>query len=152
MVTVSNRTLASPSPQTTLFSRSRKTPLPPRAARVQTPYKYGGESRDFQIADLAEIIRKRNEIKPGYEQPPIFDTDRNVGVVQGHPIRPGLDVCVQLSSVKTVSNQCTREHRNGLPRRNLLPFQCRCQREARNKQHSKPLHSGSTSRCFNHRK
>src|SRR3989442_8676902 len=33
MVTVSNRTLASPSPQTTLFSRSRKTPLPPRAAR-----------------------------------------------------------------------------------------------------------------------
>src|SRR2546422_474352 len=34
MVTVSNRTLASPSPQTTLFSRSRKTPLPPRAARA----------------------------------------------------------------------------------------------------------------------
>src|SRR5207244_2202433 len=34
MVTVSNRTLASPSPQSTLFSRSRKTPLPPRAAMV----------------------------------------------------------------------------------------------------------------------
>src|SRR2546430_578987 len=32
MVTVSKRTLASPSPQTTLFSRSRKTPLPPQAA------------------------------------------------------------------------------------------------------------------------
>jgi hypothetical protein len=35
---------------------------------VQTPWRYGGESRDFQIADLTEIIRKRNEIKPGYEQ------------------------------------------------------------------------------------
>ena len=36
--------------------------------RVQTPYKYGGQSRDFQIADLTEILKKRDEIKPGYDQ------------------------------------------------------------------------------------
>ncbi len=36
--------------------------------KVQTPWKYGGESRDFQIADLTEILQKRAEVKPGYEQ------------------------------------------------------------------------------------
>lgn len=35
---------------------------------VQTPWLYGGQSRDFQIADLADILAKRAEAKPGYEQ------------------------------------------------------------------------------------
>jgi len=35
---------------------------------VQTPWKYGGESRNFQIADLSEILKQRNAIAPGYQQ------------------------------------------------------------------------------------
>lgn len=51
---------------------SKEVPLTLRKAystpEVQTPWKYGGESRNFQIADLAEILKQRNAIKPGYEQ------------------------------------------------------------------------------------
>jgi caspase domain-containing protein len=35
---------------------------------VQTPWKYGCENRDFQIADLTTIIRKREQATPGAEQ------------------------------------------------------------------------------------
>jgi hypothetical protein len=35
---------------------------------VQTPWKYGGESRNFQIADLSEILKQHNAVKPGYSQ------------------------------------------------------------------------------------
>jgi len=51
---------------------SKEVPLTLRKAystpEVQTPWKYGGESRNFQIADLTEILKQRNAIKPGYEQ------------------------------------------------------------------------------------
>lgn len=43
----------------------RKTYSTPEA---QTPWKYGGESRNFQIADLSEILKQRNAISPGYQQ------------------------------------------------------------------------------------
>jgi hypothetical protein len=36
--------------------------------KVQTPWKYGGESRDFEIANLSQIFEQRNHIKPGYDQ------------------------------------------------------------------------------------
>ena len=35
---------------------------------VQTPWKYGGESHDFQIANLAAIVEQRSQAKPGAEQ------------------------------------------------------------------------------------
>ncbi len=35
---------------------------------VQTPWKYGGENHDFQIADLAAIIHQREQAKPGAKQ------------------------------------------------------------------------------------
>jgi len=51
---------------------STEVPLTLRKAystpEVQTPWKYGGENRDFQIADLTEILEKRKQVKPGYEQ------------------------------------------------------------------------------------
>jgi hypothetical protein len=51
---------------------SKEVPLTLRKAHstpeVQTPWKYGGESRNFQIADLAEILKQRNAINPGYQQ------------------------------------------------------------------------------------
>lgn len=51
---------------------STEVPLTLRKAystpEVQTPWKYGGENRDFQIADLSEILEKRKQVKPGYEQ------------------------------------------------------------------------------------
>src|SRR2546429_1140392 len=62
MVTVSNRTLASPSPQTTLFSRSRKTPLPPRAASLRlrfTPLKnrmWIAHVLPYTTRDLARLL------------------------------------------------------------------------------------------------
>lgn len=51
---------------------SKEVPLTLRKAHstpeVQTPWKYGGESRNFQIANLSEILKQRNAIKPGYSQ------------------------------------------------------------------------------------
>jgi hypothetical protein len=35
---------------------------------VQTPWKYGGENHDFQIADLTTILQERLQAKPGVEQ------------------------------------------------------------------------------------
>jgi len=35
---------------------------------VQTPWKYGGESRNFQIADLTEIFKQRTAMPQGYQQ------------------------------------------------------------------------------------
>jgi uncharacterized caspase-like protein len=35
---------------------------------VQTPWRYGGESQDFQIADLTAIVEEREQAKPGAEQ------------------------------------------------------------------------------------
>jgi len=51
---------------------SREVPLTLRKTRsgpdAQTPWKYGGESRNFQLADLTEILKLKNAIAPGYEQ------------------------------------------------------------------------------------
>ena len=51
---------------------SREVPLTLRKTystpETQTPWKYGGESRNFQIADLTEILKQRNATPTGYEQ------------------------------------------------------------------------------------
>ena len=51
---------------------SKEVPLTLRKAYstplVQTPWRYGGENRNFQIADLSEVIRQRNAVSPGYQQ------------------------------------------------------------------------------------
>jgi uncharacterized caspase-like protein len=39
-----------------------------RTPDVQTPWRYGGESQDFQIADLTKLIQEREQAKPGAEQ------------------------------------------------------------------------------------
>ncbi len=36
--------------------------------RVQTPWVYGSQSRDFVIADLDDVLKKRMAVKPGYDQ------------------------------------------------------------------------------------
>jgi len=38
------------------------------ALEVQTPWLYGVQNRDFQIADLAPILATRAKVKPGYGQ------------------------------------------------------------------------------------
>src|SRR5437588_793552 len=35
---------------------------------VQTPWFHGSSTGDFQIADLHEVLKKRNAVKPGFEQ------------------------------------------------------------------------------------
>jgi hypothetical protein len=35
---------------------------------IQTPWFHGSSTGDFQIADLADVLNKRNAIKPGFEQ------------------------------------------------------------------------------------
>jgi hypothetical protein len=51
---------------------SKEVPITLRKAystpEVQTPWKYGGESRNFQIADLSEILKQHNAVKPCYSQ------------------------------------------------------------------------------------
>src|SRR5208337_2696295 len=34
----------------------------------QTPWIYGSQSRDFVIADLDDVLKKRAAVKPGYDQ------------------------------------------------------------------------------------
>jgi hypothetical protein len=35
---------------------------------VQSPWKYGSENRDFTVADLGDLLKVRNAVKPGYQQ------------------------------------------------------------------------------------